>query len=59
MDNPDLEGYNVDERISSFIEKIREDIKLFAEGPPNKHLIYTAGEDFHYQVLPTDVTFMF
>ena len=30
-------------------------IQRFAEGPPNRHLIYTAGEDFHYQVISHDL----
>ena len=30
-------------------------IQRFAEGPPNRHLIYTAGEDFHYQVISHDM----
>ena len=27
MDNPDLEGYNVDERVHSFLEYVRQDIQ--------------------------------
>ena len=30
-------------------------IQRFAKGPPNRHLIYTAGEDFHYQVISHDL----
>ena len=27
MDNPDLEGYNVDERVHSFLQYVRQDIQ--------------------------------
>ena len=50
MDDPDLEDYNVEERVHDFLNYITDDIQKFQEGPPNKHLIYTAGGDFHFQV---------
>ena len=46
MDNPDLHDYNKDERIDTFLNIAREDFAKFKEGPANKHLIYTMGEDF-------------
>ena len=46
MDNPELHDYNKDERIDRFLEIAREDFGYFKEGPPNKHLMYTMGEDF-------------
>ena len=46
MDNPDLHDYNKDERIDTFLNIAREDFAKFKDGPANKHLIYTMGEDF-------------
>ena len=46
MDNPNLHDYNKDERIDTFLNIAREDFAKFKEGPENKHLIYTMGEDF-------------
>ena len=44
MDDPRLEGYNVDEKVDQFIN----DIQLYANWTKTSNVITTMGEDFNY-----------
>ncbi|XP_055327446.1 LOW QUALITY PROTEIN: lysosomal alpha-mannosidase-like [Paramacrobiotus metropolitanus] len=45
MDDPRLEDYNLDERVSTFMKLINEQAQNFS----TNHLIVTMGNDFNYQ----------
>ena len=46
IDDPELEGYNVEERVNSFIEYVEEHAKT--AGYTTNHVMLTMGDDFFY-----------
>ena len=45
QDDPNLAGYNVDERVASFVKEAQEQASHFA----TNHIMFTMGSDFNYQ----------
>ena len=45
QDDPNLEGYNVDERVDAFIK----DVLLQAGNYRTDHIMFTFGSDFQYE----------